>query len=128
MVYKGTGGHGISFSSVERIMADRQNQKLNKREQRALRLLVLVVIVVGLLFLLFAPGRGLLPYQRLKKEVRALVQENKALQQRNIELAAEIERLKHDDAYLEQLARQKYGMLKKNEEVYELKTSRSQKK
>jgi cell division protein FtsB len=106
-------------------MADRRNKGLNRREQRALRLFVLVVVVFSLLFLLFMPGRGLLPYQRLKKEVRELVRENKALQQRNVELAGEIERLKHDDAYLEDLARKKYGMLKRNEEVYELKTSPS---
>ena len=46
------------------------------------------------------------------------------LQQRNLALAEEIERLKNDEAYLEHLAREKYGMLKKNEEIYELKTSR----
>jgi cell division protein FtsB len=109
-------------------MANRQKQGLNRREQRALRLFIFVVVVVSLLFLLFAPGRGLLPYQRMKKEIRALAEENKALQQRNVELASEIERLKHDDAYLEELARQKYGMLKKNEEVYKLKTSPAKKK
>jgi len=109
-------------------MADRPNQGLNKREKRALLRFVLAVIVLSLLFLVFAPGRGLLSYRKLKKEVQTLVRDNKMLQQRNIELADEIERLKNDEAYLEHLAREKYGMLKKNEEVYELKTSRKKKK
>jgi cell division protein FtsB len=87
-----------------------------------------VVVILGVLFLLFAPGRGLVPYHSLKKEVQALDRDNKTLQQRNVELAQEIERLKSDEGYLEQLAREKYGMLKKNEEVYDLGKSRSGKK
>lgn len=109
-------------------MADRRNQGLNKREKRALRRFVLAMIVLSLLFVVFAPGRGLFSHRKLKKEVRTLAQDNITLQQRNVELAEEIERLKNDEAYLEQLAREKYGMLKKNEEVYELRTSQSKKK
>ena len=108
-------------------MANRRNQELTKREKRALRRFTLAVIVIALLFLIFAPGRGLLTHHSLKKEVQTLVHDNKMLQQRNIELAEEIERLKHDEAYLEHLAREKYGLLKKNEEIYELKSSRTRK-
>ena len=109
-------------------MADRRDQGLNRREKRLLRRIILAVIVLSVLFLLFAPGRGLIPHYSLKKEIEGLVQENRVLQQRNVELAEEIERLKNDEVYLEQLAREKYGMLKKNEEVYELRTSRTPKK
>jgi len=109
-------------------MADRRNQGLNKREKKTLSRFILAVIVLSLLFLVFAPGRGLLSHRKLKHEVQTLAQDNITLQQRNVELAKEIERLKNDEAYLEQLARGKYGMLKKNEEVYELRTSQSKKK
>ncbi len=109
-------------------MTDRRNQGLNKREKRALRRLLLVVIVFSLLFLVFAPGRGLLSLRKLKKEVQVLTRDTRTLRQQNAELAEEIERLKNDEAYLEDLARRKYGMLKKNEEVYELGASRSKKK
>jgi len=109
-------------------MANRRNQELTGREKRALRRFALAVIVLALLFLIFAPGSGLLTHRSLKKEVQILVRDNKMLQQRNLELAEEIERLKNDEAYLEHLAREKYGMLKKNEEIYELKTSRKKKK
>ncbi len=108
-------------------MADKANQGLNKREKRAIRRFILAMIVLSLLFVVFAPGRGLLSHYKLKKEVRILVHDNETLQQRNAELAEEIKRLKNDEAYLERLAREKYGMLKKNEEVYELKTSHSKK-
>jgi cell division protein FtsB len=109
-------------------MADRRNQGLNQREKRALRRIILAVVVLSFLFLVFAPGRGLLSHRTMKKEIQALVRDNRTLQHRNIELAEEIERLKNDEAYLEQLAREKYGMLKKNEEVYELRTPRTKKK
>ncbi len=108
-------------------MADRRSQGLNNREKRALRRIILAVVVLGVLFLVFAPGRGLLSHRKMKKEIQALVRDNRTLQHRNVQLAEEIERLKNDESYLEQLAREKYGLLKKNEEVYELRTSQPKK-
>lgn len=108
-------------------MADKRNKGLNKREKRALRRFVLLIIVLSLIFIVFAPGRGLLSHRKLKKEIQNIAQDNSTLQQRNVELAEEIKRLKNDEAYLEQLAREKYGMLRKNEEVYELRTSHTKK-
>jgi cell division protein FtsB len=109
-------------------MADKGSQGLNKREKRAIRRFILAMIVLSLLFIVFAPGRGLLSHRKLKKEVQNLIHDNATLQQRNAELAEEIKLLKNDDVYLERLAREKYGMLKKNEEVYKLKTSHSKSK
>ena len=60
-------------------------------------------------------------YHRMRKQVSSLAQQNRQLEQRNRELAAEIKRLQTDDAYLEELARKKYGLLKDNETVYEFK-------
>lgn len=98
---------------------NRRKQGLTKREQKILNRVVLGAVILSALFLLFAPGRGVISYHNLQKEVQVLHQENKMLQQRNVQLAEEIERLKHDEAYLEELARAKYGLLKKNEEVYQ---------
>ncbi len=100
-------------------MINRRKQGLNKREQKILNRVILGAVILSVLFLLFAPGRGVLPYHNLQKEVQALHQENQMLQQRNVQLAEEIERLKHDEGYLEELGRGKYGLLKKNEEVYQ---------
>lgn len=99
-------------------MATRTSQRVTVRERRILRLFVLAVVCLSVLILLFAPGRGLLVHRKLKKEINTLIQKNKDLQKSNVELAEEIERLKHDEAYLEYLARHKYNMLKDNEEVY----------
>ena len=99
-------------------MRNKRSQGLNKREKKVLNRVILGAVILGVLFFLFAPGRGLIPYRNLKNKVQILNQENKTLQQKNMDLAQEIERLKNDDAYLEQLARGKHGLLKKNEEVY----------
>ncbi len=100
-------------------MTIRRNQRLTSKEQKTLNRVIIGAVVFGVLFLLFAPGRGFFAYRNLKKEVQALNQENKILHQNNVKMAQEIERLKHDDAYLEQLAREKFDLLKKNEELYD---------
>ena len=41
------------------------------------------------------------------------------LEQQNRDLQAEIEQLKNDAEYLEQVAREKHGLLKKNEMVFD---------
>ena len=95
--------------------------KLTKSERRFVKRVVTVAIILGILWILFAPNRGLFHYHKLQKEIDSLAQENILLEQRNTELQKEIERLKTDDKFLEELARQKYGLLKENETVYEVK-------
>ena len=79
----------------------------------------LVVAILCLIFLYFSPGCGFRSYQKLKNKRQTVTKDTEKLQQDNIELAGEIERLQKDDVYLEKLAREKYDMLKKNEEVYQ---------
>lgn len=86
-----------------------------------LRRVIFLIAVLGLLWIVFAPDRGLLHYHRLHGKVESLVRENRELAERNAELKKEIERLRNDEAYLEELARRKYGMLRENETVYEIK-------
>lgn len=95
--------------------------KLTKAERRLVKRIVIIVIGVGILWVLFAPNRGVFQYRHLQKEIDSLAQENRQLEQRNIELQKEIERIKTDDKYLEEMARHKYGLLKENETVYETK-------
>ncbi|GBE13354.1 cell division protein FtsB [bacterium BMS3Bbin14] len=109
-------------------MVSRQQQGLTLQERRFLRRIVVLVIVFGMLWLIFAPGRGLLSYRRLQSRIGTLVRENKALVKHNAELRHDVDRLQHDGAYLEELARQKYGLLKKNEMVFEYKPAKKKKK
>ena len=97
----------------------RHQQGLTRGEWRLIRCLLLAVLAAGILWFLFAPGSGVLRYHRLQKQIETLSQENKSLQEHNAVLRKEIDRLQHDETYLEQMARQKYGLLKENETVYE---------
>lgn len=81
--------------------------------------MLVFAVVAAILWFLFAPGSGVLRYHRLQKQLETLSQENKNLQEHNTALRKEIERLQSDEAYLEEMARQKYGLLKENETVYE---------
>jgi len=94
---------------------------MTKTERRLVRRIILVVAAVSVLWLLFAPNWGLFHYRQLQKQIDSLARENEDLAQRNAELKLEIDRLQHDDAYLEELARKKYGLLKENETIYEVK-------
>lgn len=94
---------------------------LTKAERRLVKRIILFVATVSVLWLLFAPDWGLFHYRRLQGQIDSLTRENMDLEERNVELQKEIDRLQNDDAYLEEVARQKYGLLKENETVYEVK-------
>lgn len=100
-------------------MARRKKHGLSDQEKKIFWRLVILAIILGVLYFLFAPGRGLLSYHSLRKEVGSLTRENQELEIRNRELAEEVDRLQSDDTYLETMAREKYGLLKKNETVYD---------
>ncbi|WP_417909178.1 FtsB family cell division protein [Candidatus Electronema sp. PJ] len=77
-----------------------------------------IVFILALLLLAFAPGRSLRSYMQVKQKTEVMRLDNERLQQETAQLREEIRLLKHDVKYLEKIAREKYGMLKKNEEVY----------
>ena len=104
-------------------MTRQRQNRLSRQERKRLRRIILLVALVVVLLLLFLPGHSLMSYYRMRRQISALTLQNQQLEKRNRELAAEIERLRTDDAYLEELARKKYGLLKDNETVYEFKGS-----
>ncbi len=81
--------------------------------------IIILIAGISVLFLLFVPGRSLISYHNMRQQVSELTMKNENLVRRNQELVKEIERLQHDDEYLEKIAREKHGLLKKNETVYE---------
>lgn len=105
----------------------RRKQGFNRREKRALARILLAVFLVALLLLSFAPGRSLHSLRQVNKKAEALSEENKMLLQETVQLHEEIKLLQHDERHLEKIAREKYGMLKKNEEVYYLSPSAEEK-
>lgn len=81
--------------------------------------LTAIIILLLVVWALFAPGSGYVHYRNSKKELAAIQQENARLERNNAALRQEIKRLKTDEAYIEKVAREKHGLLKKDERVYE---------
>lgn len=108
-------------------MAKKKQQSLSASEWKRLRRIILLVLVIAFLLLLFMPGRSLMSYRNMQHRISVLSRENERLQERNRVLVEELERLQSDEAYLEELARKKYGLLKENESVYEFKSRRKKK-
>ena len=98
----------------------RQSNGLSLKEKRIFRRVLLTFLLAGSVFLLLAPRCSLYSYYKMEKKSNRLVEENKRLLEEKAALEKEIDLLLHDKTYLEKVAREKYGMLKKNEEVYYL--------
>ncbi len=105
----------------------RKQQEDNRHDKKVLWFLGAIVFVFFLLWIFFAPGRGLLHYLQLQKEIAALTEENTQLASKNTELSEDIKRLRSDDKYLEEVARKKHGLLKKNETVFEFEPPKKKK-
>lgn len=105
----------------------RKQQEDSGHDRKVLWIFGAVVAVIFLLWVLFAPGRGFFQYRKLQREISTLTEENARLETKNVELSEDIKRLQSDDAYLEEVARKKHGLLKKNETVFEFETPQKKK-
>jgi len=76
-----------------------------------------ILVLTALLFFIIVSEHGLLDLRLLKQEKAKLVQENNRLTQENRAISIEIDRLKHDPAYIESIARQELGMIGENEVI-----------
>ncbi len=94
-------------------------KKLTPLQQNRLLKISLVLAGLVMLWLLVSPQTGVYGLLKLRQEAAQLERQTELLIRSNEELLEEIERLKHDPDYLERVAREKYGMLRKNEQVFD---------
>jgi cell division protein FtsB len=90
---------------------------------RTLLAILVVVIVLLQLKMWFGEG-GYRDVQRLAVRVEEQARENEILAQRNRELQAEVEDLRQGLHAIEERARSELGMVKENEEFYQVVPSR----
>ena len=83
---------------------------------------------VAVLWLIFAPQTGVVSLYRQKSELNELKIETEELRLQNEALRAEIKKLQDDPAYLEEVARRDYGLLKDHERVYDFAKPEDKKK
>lgn len=82
-----------------------------------LTLSMAILIIFSMLLLILFAENGFVDLNSLKKEKDRLVEKNESLARDNLDLYNEIERLKNDDKYIENIARQELGMIGKDEMI-----------
>jgi cell division protein FtsB len=91
------------------------------KKKRFFSYFILALFLIGLLYLTFNE-RGLIKYIKLEKEVNDLSDEIIRVQNENNNLKSELDSLKKEiPAKIEQIAREKYDMIKEGERTIEVK-------
>lgn len=94
-----------------------------KSRQTIFLALTILLLSSLLLFIVFGDN-GQIDLNRLKTERNNLLQKNEALEQENLSLYREIERLKNDPKYVENVARQELGVIGKDEVIFKTQNNR----
>jgi cell division protein FtsB len=81
---------------------------------------VVILVLVNLLLVIVFGDNGLVDYFLLRNERDRLIHKNEALSRKNLALYREIDRLKNDLKFVENVARQELGMIGKNEMIIKL--------
>ena len=82
----------------------------------------IVAAILAVLFLIGAiyAARGYREYARLSEEHAQVVAANAQLEEENRKLKTAIEALKQDDEAVEKVARERLGLIKEDEVIYQL--------
>ena len=83
--------------------------------KQSILLLAASILLGALFFFIIVSEHGLKDVNFLKKEQARLVNLNRRLSEENLAISVEIERLKYDPAYIENIARQELGMIRADE-------------
>lgn len=79
---------------------------------------VLAGLFLAIFLIFFTGNKSLIKLYSLHQQKEKLKQQKQELLKTNKELREEIDKLKNDKKYIEKMAREKYNMKKKNEDVY----------
>lgn len=100
-------------------------KRFSPRQRQALLYLALLLCLCLFLWVLLAPGYNAFNYYRARGNIERLEAENMELQKNITALRQEIDRLSKDKAYLEKVAREEFGLLRKNETIYKFEKNES---
>ena len=78
-------------------------------KNKSILLAISIFFLIALFFFIIVSEHGLLDLRSLKLERAKLISENERLTKENIAISIEIDRLKHDPAYIENIARSGYS-------------------
>lgn len=97
-------------------------------KNQSILLSISILFLIALFFFIIVSEHGLLDLRSLKLEKAKLVLETKRLTKENLAISIEIDRLKHDPAYIENIARHELGMIGENEIILKLRNQPDQEK
>ncbi|HOP86587.1 MAG TPA: septum formation initiator family protein [Syntrophorhabdaceae bacterium] len=80
----------------------------------------LVIFLIALLLSIIFYEGGLLNYIMMKIELARIVKKTEMIEKENKVLSQEIERLRKDENYLEEVVRMKYGLVREGEKLYRI--------
>ena len=80
--------------------------------------LLLLILAAGLLFLSLQSYQGLQQIQSLAQKREGLIRDNQDLNRKNQSMYREINRLKQDPLYLEEVARKEFGLVRPDEIIF----------
>jgi cell division protein FtsB len=97
----------------------RPKLKLADVQERRVIKIVAGLVIMALLWIIFSPGSGIVTLMSKRSELKKLQQDTARIEQQIKELQKEIDLLHNDSRYLEDVARKNFGLLKKNERVFD---------
>jgi cell division protein FtsB len=80
----------------------------------------LIALALVLLFIICLSQNGVVEYLKLKSRIQTVDASIQRLRTENVAVKAEIDRLRKDDRYLEEVARKTYGFIREGEKVYRI--------
>lgn len=95
------------------------SQKKLLQERKFIQLAGLLAVILILLWVIFSSSTGIVRFFQANQEREALQIANKNLEEKNKQLQNEVDRLEHDPAAIEEVARKEFGLIKKNEIIYD---------
>lgn len=100
-------------------MKRQEKKRISPQQEGCLLKLVFGLVLAAVLWVIFSPGTGLISLMGHRAELEQLQEKTIELEKENSNLQEEIDRLQNDPEYLEEVARKEYGLLKKNERVFD---------
>ena len=85
---------------------------------------LIILILFSLLLLITFGDNGLVDFVLIKGERNRMVEKNEKLNQKNLVMYREIDRLKNDPKFVENVVRQELGVIAKDEVIF--KTAKNQ--
>ena len=85
------------------------------------------LVLAAMLFFIIVSEHGLADLVLLRQERGKLVEKTEQLTRENLAISIEIDRLKHDPEYIENIARKELGMIGENEVILKTRNQSEQK-